>query len=117
MQAYRDELRLELTKTRLKVIQSETALKTLFDRILRAHIQLKRILERHPEYIKNKKMKEPELSMLKLKLLREDEDLRDQKESIIKLHRKLEEELLKNPEVKELTDKLASVERRLDSLK
>ena len=116
MERVRNELQLELTKTRLKVIKADGDLNTLFNNILRTHEKLERILLRHPEMIKNANLKEPKLSQLKLKLINEDEDLIDMKKVLIRLHRKLEDALEKKPEIKSLMQRLDSINNRLQKL-
>ena len=117
LQNQRNKLNLELTKERLKVIEKDGDLNILHNNILRTHGRLATILAKHPEIVKNKDLKEPELSKLKLKLLNEDEDIRDIKVSLVKMHRKLEAGLMKDPQIKELTERLDSLDFRLSRLK
>lgn len=116
MQRVRNELQLEITKTRLKVIQKDGDLTTLFNSILRTHEKLDRLIKRHPDLVKNANLKEPQLTQLKLKIIKEDEDMVDMKNILVKMHRKLEEGLKKNQELQSLEKRLASIEFRLKKL-
>ena len=117
MERVRNEIQLELTKERLKLIKADVELTTQFNNILRTHEKLDRILKRHPELIKNEKLKEPELTRLKLKIMKEDEDIRDLRGILIKMHRKLEGELHKDKTIANLKRRLNSIESRLKLLK
>jgi len=116
MERVRNEIQLELTKERLKLIKANVELTTQFNNILRTHEKLERILKRHPELIKNEKLKEPDLTKLKLKIMKEDEDIRELKGILTKMHRKLEEELQKNKSIANLQRRLTSIESRLKLL-
>ena len=117
MERVRNEIQLELTKERLKVIKGNVELTTQFNSILRTHEKLERILKRHPELIKNSKLKEPELTKLKLKIMKEDEDVRELKGILVKMHRKLEDSLQKDKGIANLQRRLNSIEARLKLLK
>lgn len=116
MERVRNEIQLELTKERLKLIKANVELTTLFNNIVRTHEKMERILMRHPDLIKNEKLKEPELTKLKLKIMSEDEDIRELKGILIKMHRKLEESLQKNEGIANLQKRLNSIEARLKLL-
>ena len=116
MERVRNELQLEITKTRLKAIHSDSDLTTLFNSILRAHEKLDRLIKRHPDLIKNADLKEPKLTQLKLKIIKEDEDMLDMKNILVKMHRKLEDGLAKNKDLQNLERRLSSIEFRLKKL-
>ena len=116
MERVRNEIQLEITKTRLRAIQADSDLKTLFDSILRTHEKLDRLVNRHPDILKNAKLKEPKLTQLKLKVMKEDEDMVDLKNILVKMHRKLEDGLKDNKDLQNLEKRLSSIESRLDRL-
>ncbi|MCM8525913.1 MAG: hypothetical protein NE327_05310 [Lentisphaeraceae bacterium] len=116
MERVRNEIQLEIAKTRLRVIQADSDLTTLFNSILRTHEKLDRLIKRHPDIVKNAKLKEPQLTQLKLKVIKEDEDMVDLKNILIKMHRKLEDGLKKNADLQSLERRLSSIESRLQKL-
>ena len=117
MQNIRTKVNLQLTLERVELIEKDADLKILYNNILRTHSRLASILNKHPELLKNKNLKEPKLSQLKIKLLKEDEDLIDIRMSLVRMHRKLELKLMENPRIKELTERVESIDRRIQKLK
>ena len=116
MERVRNEIQLEITKTRLRAIQADSDLNTLFNSILRTHEKLDRLVNRHPDILKNATLKEPKLTQLKLKIIKEDEDMVDLKNILVKMHRKLEDGLKDNKDLQNLERRLSSIESRLDRL-
>lgn len=116
LQKTRNEAQLLLIKERLKLIAEDTGLKILHDNILRTHANLASALAQHPELKKQPTLKEPQLSQLKLKLIEEDDDLRDSKNILIQRHRELETQMLYNGYIKYLTNKLDALNARLEKL-
>ena len=117
MQNIRNKVNMQLTLERVELMEKDADLKILYSNILRTHGRLASILNKHPELLKNKNLKEPKLSQLKIKLLKEDEDLIDIRMSLVRMHRKLELKLMENPRIKELTERVESIDRRIQKLK
>ncbi|NQZ57539.1 MAG: hypothetical protein HRT88_08735 [Lentisphaeraceae bacterium] len=103
--------KLELAHERLRVIKADEDLNLAHQRLMRKHRALAEALAKNPK-LKNSKLKEPQLTQLKVKLLREDEELREFREVILKMHRKLEDELLKKKSIVVLMEKVEALGKK-----
>ncbi len=113
----RNETHLLLVKERIKLIKGNADLSILHNNIIRTHGKLAHLLKNNPELKKNSKLKEPELSKFKLKLMMEDEDLSELRVILVKMHRKLEYGLLKDARIQSLSKRVKALDLRLTKMR
>ena len=99
-----------IAEQRLKIMKEDGDAANLYSRILREYKKLNDHLMEHSK-VKGSKLKDKELTALKLKLLEEDEDLNDSRQRIIKLHRSLEDILRKDPQLQTLYSQLQKLKK------
>ena len=118
----RNSLKLQISQTKLKLIQNNDDLLDIHGRILRMSRKLADQLEAHdsvkklPQQMTGAKKKESlkvQITQAKLKLIQENEDFQELHQRILRLHRKLAVQLEADGTIKKLSAELAQVEAEL----